>query len=137
MAYTPEFTEVIDPAALRTIVNSSVADIGPNLLLTGDYATGALPAAISDPIIGVTRATIYAGKGGRTAVRGFMAIYAGSGGVTKGQRVMPEAATGKVIPWSASAGANATVVGIAHTTASANGLCMVEFNCTGQLSQGA
>mgnify|MGYP001555341396 CR=1 FL=1 len=139
MAFTYELTETIDPSALRDIVNNTGADIGPSLLVTGSYDAASLPAAVSDPVIAVTRDTAK-GTGtnlhGRAAIRGLLQVTAGSGGFTKGQRLMPEANTGKAIPWTVAGGSNATIIGIAQQTVAANAVGLVEFNATGQFGQG-
>ncbi len=137
MAFSYDNTETVDPAAQRNYLSAEGSStISTGLLMTGSYDAATLPAAASDPIIGVAREDIAAGKRGRGAIRGLFPVVAGTGGWTKGARLMPEAATGKAIAWTASTGANATIIGIAQTTTAANATGLAELNLTGALGQG-
>lgn len=136
MAYLNENTETIDPSALRDVVNTESATIAAGSLVKGSYGAALLPTAISSTVIAVTREDIAAGKRGRAANRGLLPVLAGSGGYSAGDRLMPEANTGKAIPWAASTGNNATVIGIAHTAAAADALGLVEFYGSGAMGQG-
>lgn len=137
MAFTYESTETIDPAALRDIVSAEgSATISQGMVVTGTYGAATRPAAVSDAPIAIARQDIAAGTRGRAAVRGLIPVLAGTGGFTAGDRLMPEAATGKLITWTASTGSNASIVGVAHQTVAANALGLAEINCTGALGQG-
>lgn len=135
MAQSYDATEI--PEGLRAAKNSTGSDIAANRFVTGHYGAATLPAAITDKVIGATRNDgLKNGAYGSIATRGLVEVTAGVGGVTAGDRVGPEAATGKALTVAPGAGANAAVAGIAHSTAAADALCMVELGM-GSMMQGA
>ena len=108
------------PAGLRSAYNGTGADIGYGLAVKASTAIDEgvlLPAASTDPVLGITRALIKNGEFGTVQTRGLATAIAGAA-VTRGDRVMATAA-GKLITFVAGAG-NA-VVGIAKQTTTADG----------------
>lgn len=75
-----------------------------------------LPAASDDPIWGVVANAIPAGTRGDVQRDGVALVRAGTGGFTAGQRLMPQPATGRAIPFAAPPGTNASLLGLALTT---------------------
>lgn len=135
MSQPLDLTEI--PEGPRSAYNGTGSDIGPNLFVTGKYSAAALPTAITNPVIGVTRnAGILNGKYGPIATRGLVLVKVGSGGVTAGQRVGPDTSTGRAITVAPGAGANASVAGIAQTTQSEDEYTLVELG-VGSMMQGA
>lgn len=134
MSFTPELIEL--PEGRRDGYNATGTDIPANLCVVGSYAAIALPAANTDLFVGVTRS--LATNGYRTSLcnRGIVPVIAGSGGVTAGQRLTMEAATGKVVPLAPATGVNQTLVGWATTTAAANATALVELAGPGAQIQG-
>ena len=131
-----DLTTVPDERKLRTGYNATGSDYALGLALTGSYGACTVPTAKTDPIVGVTRAIMKAGYQGSLATSGLELVLAGTGGFSKGQRLMPEANTGKAIPWSAAAGANATILGIAQSDAAEGALGLCELG-VGAMGQGA
>ncbi len=117
--------------------NGTGVDIAAKRLVTGQEDSLALPAAVTNPIYGLTRSTIKASSFGGILLRGKGVLTAGVGGVTKGDRIAPEAATGKGITWAPAAGANASIAGIAQSTAAADADFEIELLGPGAIAQGA
>lgn len=129
-------TEAPDYHRLRAVKNAGSSAIAKGLIVKGDETAVALPTAVTQPCLGVVYEEIEASGYGTVAMGGRVPCTAGTGGVTKGDRVMAEANTGKGIPWSASAGDNAAVIGIAQTTAAANYDFTIELSGPGITAQG-
>lgn len=135
MSQPLDLTEI--PEGLRSGYNGTGTDIGANLFVTGKYSAVTLPGAITAPVIGVTRnAGITDKKYGSIATRGLVLVKVGSGGVTAGQRVGPDASTGRAIPVAPGSGVNAAVAGVCHTTQSEDEYTLVELG-VGSMMQGA
>lgn len=116
--------------------NSTGSTIAAYLLVQGNQTSIALAAGITAVPFGITQQEIPDGTRGDIGDGGVIIGTAGSGGVTAGQRVMPEAGgTGKLVPWSAASGANATIVGEARQSAAADQLFAVKWQPA--LGQGA
>lgn len=117
--------------------NASGSTIPAYRCVQGSRSSIALAAGITAVPFGITAQDIADGERGDIANDGEIIATAGSGGVTAGQRLMPEAGgTGKLVPWSASAGANATVVGLCMQTAAADELFTVKWGVAA-IGQGA
>jgi hypothetical protein len=114
-----ELTEL--PESLRDGLNSTGSTIVAKRIVTGQADAISLPGADTDAVYGVTRGDVKDKAHGSIMVRGKAIITAGTGGVTKGQRIKPEAATGKGITW----GSAKSIVGVAMTTAAAD----ADFEC--------
>lgn len=138
MAAPPGYDLTEAPAVdgLRAAKNTGVSAIPAKRLVKGGEQAIALPTATTDPCYGVTYTEAPAGGYGTVATRGRVVLTAGAGGVTKDQRIMPEANTGKGIPWSAGAGVNAGMAGIAQTTAAQDLDFVIELSAPGIVSQG-
>lgn len=117
--------------------NNTNDDIPAKRLVTGTDAAVTLPAATTDAVFALTRETLKSKAYGGTLMRGRGICTAGTGGVTAGQRIMPEANTGKGIPWAPAGGANASVAGTAMTTAAADADFEIELLGPGAIAQGA
>src|SRR5678816_3073510 len=79
--------------------NGTGSDIAEKLFVTGYNDAISLPAANTDPILGVTMAGgAKNGKYGSVMTRG-LAIITCAGSVTKGTRVMSDTA-GKAVTWT-------------------------------------
>lgn len=139
MAIKYELTEQVGPESLRDGHNGTGVDIPTKRFVTGYQDAISLPAATTDPILGVTRGTgsvvtspaIKDGQNGSVAIRGKVIVTAGVGGVTKGTRVMAEAATGKAIAWTTGK----SIGGIAMTDAIADADAEVELTGPGATAQ--
>lgn len=117
--------------------NASGSTIAAFLCVQGGRTSIALAAGITAVPFGITAEAILNGERGDIANDGEIIGTAGTGGVTQGQRLMPEAgATGKLVPWSAGAGANATVVGECMQTAAADETFTLKWG-VGAIGQGA
>lgn len=103
--------------------NGTGVDIAAGIFVTGTEDAITLPAATTDPILGVTRSIVKAGQRGPVMLRGKAIVTAGVGGTTVKVRVMPEAATGKAAIWSSGN----SVGGIARTTVIADAQTEVEL----------
>lgn len=103
--------------------NGTGVDIAAGVFVTGTEDAIALPAATTDPILGVTRSIVKAAQRGPVMLRGKAIVTAGVGGTTVGLRVMPEAATGKAAIWTS---AN-SVGGISRKTVAADAQVEVEL----------
>ena len=99
--------------------NGTGSDIAANLVVMDDATTTdgiKLPAGIDSMILGATTRIIKAGEWGDIAAApGSIIPLKNTGGVTKGDRLMPQT-DGTVATWAASTGVNATVCGIAQET---------------------
>lgn len=120
----PILRQVIDGDDIRPMYNATGSDIPAGRFVkfsaVGDPPRCALPAAVDDAITGVTVNAIANGRIGDVQIRGKAIVQAGSGGVTGGDRIMPEAATGKGITFSASADDNASICGQTAQTVAAD-----------------
>ena len=117
--------------------NGTGSEIPAKRLVTGQEDSIALPSAVTNAVYGLTRHAIKASSFGGVLLRGKGILTAGVGGVTKGDRIAPEANTGKGITWAPAQGANASVVGVAQTTAAADADFEIELLGPGAIAQGA
>ena len=92
---------------------------------------------MTNAVYGLTRSTIKASSYGGVLLRGKGVLTAGTGGVTKGDRIAPEANTGKGITWAPATGVNASVAGVACSTAAADADFEIELLGPGAIAQGA
>lgn len=129
-------TEAPDYHRLRAVKNAGSSAIAKGLIVKGDETAVALPTATTDVCYGVVYEEIEASGYGTLALGGRVTCTAGTDGVTKGDRIMAEANTGKGITWTASSGTNANVIGIAQTTAAANEDFTIELSGPGITAQG-
>lgn len=112
------------PESLRDGYNATGSDIASSVFVTGQEDSVTLTAATTDAIYGLTRsAGIKTHARGSVMLRGRGICQAGTGGVTKGQRIMPEAATGKGITWTTGH----SIGGVAMTTAAADAFFEIEL----------
>lgn len=130
-------TEIVRESDLRDGYNGTGSDIASASIVAGYSGAVTLPAATTAIIYGVSRQIIKDGKHGSVAKSGLVQVLAGTGGYSAGQRLMPEANTGKAIPWTAAAGVNASILGVAQTSAAANATGLVELAGPGIIAQGA
>src|SRR4051812_6527510 len=117
--------------------NPTGSTIAKYLCVQGGRTAIALAAGITAVPFGITAEDIADGERGDIANDGEIIATAGTGGVTQGQRLMPEAGgTGKLVTWAAGSGANATIVGECMQTANANELFTVKWGVAA-IGQGA
>ena len=131
-----DLTEAPSVDGLRGCYNAGVSDIPVNRFVAGTERSIALPTAITTRCLGVTFTAAPAKKFGTVATRGKVWVEAGTGGITAGQPVMPEANTGRGILWTAAADDNAAMGGTAFTTAAEGQLFECELSAPGALQQG-
>ena len=117
--------------------NGTGVDLPAKRLVTGQEDSIALPSAVTNAVYGLTRSTIKASSYGGVLLRGKGVLTAGTGGVTKGDRIAPEANTGKGITWAPATGVNASVAGVACSTAAADADFEIELLGPGAIAQGA
>ena len=130
-------TRIHPHGAGRTGHNQTAADMADGLcVVVGVVDSITLPAAIDDPIWGVTVETIKAGVRGDVQRDGVALVRAGAGGFAAGNRLMPEAASGRAIPFAAGAGVNASYLGLALTTTAEDQLGEVDLAGPGASRQG-
>jgi hypothetical protein len=121
-------TPIIIPEGIRAGINTGATTIARAVAVRRGLDDAiSLPAAVDDPVWGVTMAPIPIGTYGDVQLRGVAIITAGAGGFQDGQRLMVEPNTGKAIPFAAPANANASLLGIAVTTTPADGLGGIEL----------
>jgi hypothetical protein len=132
-----ELTEL--PEALRDGLNASGGAIATKRFVTGHQDSISLPAANTDAVFGVLRGQGLAAPNTNIAnnvrasvmIRGKAILTAGVGGISAGQRVMPEAATGKGIAWTSGK----SVGGVAQTDAVADADFEIELTGPGSTAQ--
>lgn len=129
-------TEAPEYDRLRAVKNAGGTAIAKGRIVKGDETAVALPTATTQPCYGVVYETVAASGYGTVAIGGRVTCTAGTGGVTKGDRIMAEANTGKGITFTASTGVNASVVGIAQTTAAADYDFTIELTGPSVTAQG-
>lgn len=124
-----------DPKCIEG-ANGTGATIPAFRAVKGAPAGILLPTAITDGCWGITTADVPDQTRGDVQYAGVAIYQAGTGGVTAGDRLVPEANTGKLITWAPGAGVNASIMGIAHLTTPADGFGEILLG-VGAIGQGA
>lgn len=124
----------------RSVFNNSSSAIGANLCVTDDSTAKdyvKLPAAASDPVVGVTGPEGIPAKswGSIANVGGSKLPIVNASGVTVGTRLGVNTA-GKVVTLGSSAGTNYSLVGVADETAADGDAGEVTFAGPGAIAQG-
>lgn len=121
----------------RPMINAGVTTLLGGRAVVGTEDSMAYPAAATDPIAGILRGDTAPGAMGSVQFFGKAIVTVGAAGATKGARLMPEAATGKLVDLSAAAGVNKSLVAVAEATGAADAQIEVFLNGPGAMMQGA
>ncbi len=130
----------VNPGDIRAKKNSTGATLPRGTVVKLSAATDDLilkPTAIADAHYGVVMNDILDGQWGDVQIRGIAVILAGTGGVTRGDRLTHDAANfGRVSTAAPAGGANNALVGVANRTAAAGVLTEAELAAPGSMMQG-
>lgn len=124
----------------RSVFNNSSSAIGASLCVTDDSTKDfvKLPAAATDPVVGITGPEGIPAKswGSIVNIAGAKVPIVNAGGVTLGQRLGVDTA-GKVVTIGSSAGTNYSLVGVCDQTGATGDTVEVTFAGPGAMIQAA
>ena len=131
---------IVNPGDIRAKKNSTGATLAKGTVVKLSAANDDLilkPAAIADAAYGVTMSDILDGQWGDVQLRGIALVLAGTGGVTRGDRLTHDTAGfGRVSTAAPAGGTNNAFVGVANRSAAVGVLTEVELAAPGGQIQG-
>lgn len=131
---------IVNPGDIRAKKNSTGATLPKGTVVKISAASDDLvlkPGAIADAAYGVAMNDILDGQWGDIQIRGIAIALAGTGGVTRGDRLTHDSAGfGRLSTSAPAAGTNNAFVGVANRTAAVGTLFEVELAAPGASFQG-